>query len=160
MFLLIEIVIIAVLISALAALFIEEIGMKKTGTPRGVVREYWDGGERRKSIRVTTELPVSYIIEKKLRIKLNGESKDVSRKGMRLLINEKLVEGTLLFLEFDMPETRETISADGRVVWANGNFDERDGAGKRMFQTGIQFVSIKPADDAVLTAYINKAANK
>ena len=160
MFVLIEIVIIAVLVSALAALFIEEIGIKKTGTPRGVAKEYWDGGERRKSIRVITELPVRYIIEKKLRIKLNGEMKDISRKGMRLLINEKLKEGTLLFLEFDMPETRETISADGKVVWADGDFDERDDAGKRIFQTGIQFVNIKPADDNILTAYINRIANK
>jgi len=160
MFLLIEIVIIAVLISALAALFIEEIGIKKASTPRGVAKEYWDGGERRKSIRVITELPVRYSIEKKLRIKLNGEMKDISRKGMRLLINEKLKDGTLLFLEFDMPETWETISADGKVVWADGDFDERDDAGKRIFQTGIQFVNIKPADDTVLTAYINKIANR
>lgn len=160
MFLLVEIVIIAVLISALTAFFIEEIGAKKTGASRGIIREYWNGMERRESVRAIIELSVRYSIEKKLHTKLNGEMKDVSPKGMRLVISEKLREGTLLFLEFDIPETRKAISADGKVIWASGDFDERDKAGKRIFQAGIQFVNIKPGDDAMLTAYINEIANK
>jgi len=159
MLLLIEAIIILVLISALVALFIEEIGVKKSGVPRGIVKEYWDGEERRKAIRVTTELVVKYSVEKKLHIKLNGEIRNISKKGMRLIVNEKLAEGTLLFLEFDIPEAKEPIQADGKVVWTSGEFDERDASGRRIFQTGVQFVNIKPDDDARLTSYIGKTTN-
>ena len=156
MLLLIEGVIIIVLVSALVALFIEEIGVKKNGVPRGIVKEYWDGKERRKAIRVNTELVVRYSIQKKLRIKRNGETKDISRRGMKLIINEKLPDEALLFLEFDIPEGNATISVDGKVVWTSGDFDERDDSGKRVFQTGVQFINIKPEDDTKLTAYINR----
>jgi c-di-GMP-binding flagellar brake protein YcgR len=160
MLLSVEGIIILVLISALVALFIEEIGIKKSSVPYGTVREYWDGEERRRAIRVSTELVVRYSIEKKLHVKINGEVKDISRKGMRLIINEKLSEGILLFLEFDIPDAKETISADGKVVWASGDFDERDESGRRIFQTGVQFINIKPDDDVKLTSYINSIANK
>jgi c-di-GMP-binding flagellar brake protein YcgR len=159
MLLLIELIVIVVLISALAALFMDEIGVKKSTIPCGIVREYWDGEERRRTMRVGTKLVVRYSTEKKLRTKLNGKMKDISRKGMRLIVNEKLSDETLLFLEFTIPESEEIVLADGKVIWTSGDFDERDPSGKRVFQTGVQFINIKPEDDARLTAYINKIAN-
>lgn len=159
MLLFVELIIIIILISASVALFIEEMGIKKSAVPCGIVKEYWDGEERRKAIRVNIDLFVKYSIQKKLRLKLNGEIRDLSRKGMRLLVNEKLSDETLLFLEFDIPEDKEKISADGKVIWSSGDFDERDDAGKRVFQTGVQFINMKPDDDARLSTYINKIAN-
>ncbi|MDD5680039.1 MAG: PilZ domain-containing protein [Candidatus Omnitrophica bacterium] len=160
MFLMVELIIIIVLISASVALFIEEAGIKKSAVPCGVVTEYWDGEERRKTIRVNTELFVRYSVQKKLHMKLNGEIKDLSRKGMRLAVNERLSDETLLLLEFNIPEAEQTIAADGKVMWTSGDFGERDGFGKRVFQTGVQFMNIRPEDDTKLTAYINKIAKK
>jgi len=151
-----ELIIIIVLISSLTFLIIEEIGIKKAGIPKGMVREYWDGKERRKAIRVNTDLSVRYSVEKKARLKINGSIKDISRKGVRLSTGEKLAEGALLFLEFDIPDVRGAITADGKVIWASGTFDERDSSGKRVFETGVQFVNMKPEDDERLAVYVDK----
>ncbi len=156
MLLLMELIIIIVLVSALAALIIEEMGVRKAGIPKGVVKEYWDGKERRKAIRVNTDLTVRYSVEKKLHLKVNGAIKDISRKGVRLAVGEKLTEGALLFLEFDILDAKGPIVADGKVVWASGTFDERDASGKRIFETGVQFVNMKAEDDNRLAVYIKK----
>lgn len=156
MLLLMELIIIIVLASALAALIIEEIGVKKAGIPNGIVKEYWDGKERRKTIRVNTDLAVWYSIEKKMHLKINGSIKDISRKGVRLAIGERLAEGALLFLEFGIPDVKGAITADGKVIWASGTFDERDSAGKRVFETGVQFINMKPEDDDRLAVYVDK----
>ncbi|MBU4377006.1 MAG: PilZ domain-containing protein [Candidatus Omnitrophica bacterium] len=156
MLLSIQLIIIIVLILSLAALFIEEMGSRKAGVPKGIVREYWDGKERRKAMRVNTELAVRYSIEKKLHLKLNGAIKDISQKGVRLVVTEKLTEGTLLLLEFSIPDKKGPIIADGKVVWTSGAFDERDVDGKRIFETGVQFVNIEPDGSARLVSYIEK----
>lgn len=156
MLLLIGLMIVIVLILALSAFFIEEMKAKKAGVPKGVVKEYWDGKERRGAIRVNTELAVRYSIEKKLHLKLNGAIKDISQKGVRFAVAEKLAEGMLLLLEFDIPGDRENIIADGKVVWTRGDFDKKDAAGKRIFEAGVQFVNIKPDDDAKLASYVKR----
>ena len=112
-----EVIIIMVLVSALAALIIEEIGVKKASISKGLVKEYWDGKERRRAIRVATDLAVRYSVEKKLHLRVNGAIKDISQKGVRLAVGEKLAEGTLLFLEFDIPDAKGAITADGKVIW-------------------------------------------
>lgn len=156
MLLLIGLMIVIVLILALSAFFIEEMRAKKAGVPKGVVKEYWNGKEKRGAIRVKAELAVRYSIEKKLHLKLNGAIKDISQKGVRLAVAEKLAEGILLLLEFDIPGDREIIVADGKVVWTRGDFDKKDTAGKRIFEAGVQFVNIKPDDDAKLASYVKK----
>lgn len=160
MLLIAELVIILVLIAALITLISEENKIEKSKAPRGAVKEYWEGQERRRSIRVNTSLIVRYSEEKKNHIKLNGQMKDVSSDGIRLLVNEKFKEGMLLLLEFDLPDIKEAISAKGKVIWADGNFTERDEVGRRTFQTGIQFINIKPDDKNRLVTYIKKIAEK
>lgn len=156
MLLSIELVIITILVLALAALFIEEIGAKKASVSKGIVSEYWNGKERRRVRRVRAELSVRYSVENKARLKLNCAIKDISQKGVRLVLIEKLAEETLLLLEFDTPGTERPIIADGKVVWSSGAFEERDTVGKRIFEAGVQFVKIRPDDDARLASYIDK----
>ena len=153
-------IIILILVTSLIILIIEEARIKKSKIPRGTLKEYWNGKERRQAFRINTSLAVKYSVEKKLHIKINGLIKDVSSSGMRLLINEKLSNETLLLLEFDLPELKNTIGAEGKVIWADGNFTERDKIGRRIFQTGIQFVNIKPNDKSKLVAYIEKHSQK
>ncbi len=156
MLLLIEIVVIVVLIAALAALFIEESEIKKSRVPQGMVKEYWDGEERRTAIRVTVDLAVRYSIEKKVRLKVNSEIKNLSTKGLQLAVNEKLSTGTIVFMQFDIPESGDMVSVNGKVVWTNGEFGERDASGRRVFRTGVRFIDIEPESDALLIKYITK----
>lgn len=160
MILIAETVILLVLITALVTIIIEESKIKRSKIPRGTVKEYWSGPERRQSIRINTSLIVRYGMAKEDHNRLNGRTKDVSSNGMRLLINEKLTKGTLLLLEFDLPDTKDAINAEGKVIWADGEFGERDKSGRRIFHTGIQFIDIKPDAKNRLTAYIKRIAKK
>ncbi len=156
MLLLIETTVILVLIAAMAALFMEEAVIKKSSVPQGIVKEYWDGEERRTAVRVTINLAVRYSIERNLRLELAGEIKNLSRKGLQLAVTEKLSSGTILFMEFDIPESENIVSANGKVIWTNGEFGERDAAGRRVFRAGVQFINIRPENDIRLTDYITK----
>jgi len=155
--LLAEIILILILMLALIALLIEEKGIKKSHIPKGTVEECWDGQERRRAVRIDTSFTVTYNIEKKT---LRGQTKNLSSSGMRLLVNEKLFENTILKLEFTLPQSNETIHAEGKVIWSHGGFSERDDAGRRIFHAGIQFVTIKPKDLEKVISYIETAGQK
>lgn len=156
MLLIAEIIFMLMLIMALITLIIEEGRIKQSKVPKGMVEEYWQGEERRKSVRINSSFIVKYIIEKKLHIKINGQTKDISEDGMRLLINEKLNTGTLLFLEFNLPDTKKMINAEASVVWAGGQFNERSSIGRRVFHTGVRFLNINAEDKNRLVNYIQK----
>ena len=160
MLLIAELIIVAMLLFAVAMLIKEEREIKRSKVPKASVKEYWNGSERRQAVRIDASLIVRYSVEKKQRIRLNGQMKDVSNNGMRLLANEKLTKGTLLLIEFDLPDAKKIISTEGKVAWTNGGFTERDEIGRRIFHTGIQFVSIKPDDKNKLDAYIKNITEK
>lgn len=160
MLLITEIVIICVLLIALIALIIEEEKIKKSKVPRGTLKEYWSGQERRQSLRINTSFIVRYCVVENPHTKLNGQMKDVSSDGMKLLVNEKLKQGLVLLLEFNISDSKDSINAQGKVVWADGEFTKRDEIGRRVFQTGIQFINIKPDDKNRLVTYIKKIAEK
>ena len=160
MLLIAEIVIICVLLIALIALIIEEEEIKKSKVPRGTLKEYWSGQERRQSLRINTSFIVRYCVAKNPHIKLNGQMKDVSSNGMKLLVNEKLKQGLVLLLEFNIPDSKDFINAQGKIMWTNGEFTERDEIGRRVFRTGIQFINIKPDDKNRLVTYIKKIAER
>ncbi len=86
--------------------------------------------------------------------------KDISRSGMKFTISEKLAKGTFLLLEFELPHVEKTIAAEGKVVWATGEFGERDVMQRRVFHTGIQFTNMKSDDGNRLVNYIKKLAGE
>ena len=156
MLLFIEGIIILILIASVIILITEERRIKKQGVSRGTIKEYWNGKERRQAQRLNASVFVKYSIEKKPHIKLAGHTKDVSSSGMGLVVNEKLYEGTLLLLEFELPELKNAVCAEGKVVWVKGDLADRNKTGKREFQAGIQFLNIKADDKNRLIAYIEK----
>jgi len=156
MLLAIEVIAVVILVAALIILVMEERKIRRSKVPVGAIKEYWDGNERRLAFRVNASFVVRYHIERKPSIRLNGYTKDVSSSGMRLVTNEKLSNGTLLLIEFDLPDLKSPISADGKVIWGEGKIDERDKMQRRIFQTGIQFVNMKPEDKNKLVSYIEK----
>ncbi len=155
-----EIIIIVILVTALLMLIIEEERIKKTKVPRGSVEEYWKGKERRRSVRINTSFIVRYTVEEKPDAKLNCRTKDVSIGGMGLMVSERLKQGTMLLLEFLLPDGQVFIKAEGKVAWSSGEFNERNELGKRIFHMGIEFVNIKSEDKDKLVAYIDRLAAK
>jgi hypothetical protein len=63
-----------------------------------------------------------------------GVSKDISQGGLCLETKQKLVTGTILRLEFDLPGDKpEHIEALGRVMWQRGGSEDSH-------LTGIKFL--------------------
>jgi len=153
-----ELIIIVILVIALLMLMIEEEKIKRGKIPKGAMEEYWKGMERRKAIRIDTSFIVRYTVEEKPNAKLNCRTKDISSGGMGLLVNEKLKGGTMLLLEFLLPDGQILIKAEGKVAWSSGEFNERNELGKRIFHMGIEFINIKPEDKEKLVFYIDKIA--
>ncbi|MBN1871861.1 MAG: PilZ domain-containing protein [Candidatus Omnitrophica bacterium] len=152
-----EIMFILILTLVLVMLVREESRIKKSKIPRARIKEYWSGEERRQATRINTTFLVKYTFSKKQTVTLDGHTKDVSTSGMRLLIHEKLNQGTVLLLEFDLPGITSIVKAEGKVVWSSGDFEDRDDEGKRIFQAGIQFTHISENDRNRLSDYVTKA---
>lgn len=129
---------------------------KKSATLNGV----WDKGvERRKTPRVSAEIEVHYeVVSNDANKKRSALSKDISLGGIGIGLTEKLFPGTILELQFNLPQNEKTIIAQGEIVWikeASGN-PGAEGNDKKLFNAGIKFIKVDPEDEAVLGDFINQ----
>jgi len=129
----------------------EKIAIKRV-IPRAKVEECWDGKERRLHKRFNKDLEVEYSVEKRHRLK-NGMTVDLSRGGMKLLLDEKLPKGAILGLKVYIPEKKRTIELEADVVWTN-DADKKDPSGKRFFSSGVKFIAIKEPAGVHLSEYL------
>ncbi len=130
----------------------EKIATKKV-IPRAKVTECWDGEERRSHKRFNKDLVVEYGVEKRPHLK-NGRTVDLSKAGMKLLLDEKLPKGTILRLKVRIPEKGRAIDVEAEVVWTSDS-DKKDPSGKRFFFSGIKFISIKEPTGIHLSEYLS-----
>jgi len=68
-----------------------------------------------------------------------GRMKDISIAGISIITNELLEQGTYLDVKFFLPKSKEPIEAISKVAWSRE-------VGRNSFETGIEFVKIKYAD--------------
>lgn len=129
----------------------ERIAIKRV-IPHARIKEYWDEDERRSHIRFNKDLEVEYSVEKKPHLK-KGRTLNLSKGGAKLLIDEKLPKGTLLYLRLSLPEKRQPIEIDSEVIWTNDT-DEKDLSGKRFFHSGLKFIAIKEPSETYFLQYI------
>ena len=89
----------------------------------------------------------------------SGESRDISGGGIRLSLMEKLEEGTLLSLRFEIPGVPEEIQIQGKVVWAReviiSGKDERV-----YYDTGINFFEDNPLKLGKIFEYFRESTGK
>lgn len=135
----------------------ERIAIKKV-VPCARVEEFWDGEERRLHKRFEKDLDVEYNVMKRPRLR-NGRTVDLSKGGMKLLLDEKLPMGAILALKIHIPERRQTIEVETEVVWTN-DADKRDAAGKRFFFSGLKFIAIKEPAGVHLSEYLTHLGSK
>lgn len=152
MFFVIGITFLMVLSFTLLMLWAHERITNKRVVLRAKVEESWDGEERREHKRLKNDLDVEYNVEKKPHLKA-AKSADISKGGMRLLLDEKLSKGSILDLKLTIPGMKKTIEVEGEVVWTNET-EEKDRSGKRFFHTGIKFVAIKELYGVHLSEYL------
>ena len=120
--------------------------------PRAKVEEYWTGEERRQHLRFKHVLEVEYNIEKKPRL-TNSRTLDISKGGMKLVLDEKLPSGAIIDVKIQIPE-KKIIEVEGKVIWTKES-EGRDAQGKRFFHSGIKFIGIREPSGIRLAEYIN-----
>jgi c-di-GMP-binding flagellar brake protein YcgR len=115
---------------------------------------YWDGPERREDERLNATLEVKYLVSKNRAAPKISQSKDISSKGIKLLLDEKIDKQTPLALEIKVPDQNRIIKASGEVVWAEEAIEDERRSAKRLFNTGIRISSFREADEKILFDFI------
>ena len=101
--------------------------------------------ERRRAFRVPVQAPVSITLPDQR--KVDGILLDLSETGMDVLTAEPQVTGSLLALQFQLPDGALEVEAHGQVAWANPNG-----------QTGVHFLDIPEAIKDQLKVWLKAAA--
>lgn len=151
--LLIEALCIVILAMILSTLIFDERKKRSQDLRLIKLEGYWDGRERRNAERLNVSLAVKYCENGKC---VAAKSVDISASGIRLLLDEKIGEGTPLKLEIKLPEEKNNIKTRGEVVWAK-EVSEENLPGKRLFNTGIKFSNSQEADEKKLFNFIQGA---
>ncbi len=162
----IQIGVIIFLVFILAIVYYDEHRRRKLGRKSAKLSSFWNrnkgGKERRKSVRINAEIDVSYeLLSGSAAQKHNLMSRNISMGGINLALNEKLPPGTTLHLKLNVPQNPRPLFTEGKIVWVrevSGRFTRQKE--ERFFATGIQFIRIKPEDEAVLHSFIQQRARK
>ena len=140
----IEGLIILICVMIFSTLIIDEKKNRKRGMRAVKLEGFWDGSDRRTVERLNITLEVKYFINERISI---SKSADISTKGIRLLLDEKIEKTTPLRLEIKIPDQSRLIRADGEVVWAKESIGDEKIAAKRLFNTGIKFSKFREDTD-------------
>lgn len=152
MIILIETLIITVLVMIMVTLIVDESNHRKRSKHLVRLKGYWNGKNRRQVERYNVTLDVSYIINHNLRL---SKSRDISTKGIGLVLEEKLVRKTPLSLDIKIDGLKEAIKAKGRVMWSSEAVEDEKYSPKRLFNTGIKFIRFDdPSHEKKLFDYI------
>ena len=151
-FLVIEILCVVILAMILSTVFFDERKNRKANLRPMKVKGYWEGDNRRSIGRFNVCLGVKYSTNGKFaRVK----SVDISTRGIRLLLDEKLEKGVPLRMEIKIPTKKETIKTTGEVAWSEESNEDKSGSSKRLFNTGIKFFRVQANDEKKLFDFIN-----
>jgi uncharacterized protein (TIGR02266 family) len=99
-----------------------------------------DTFHKREHPRVVMGIPVSYRIGKTITAAL---AMDVSGGGMAIRSNNPPVRGTVLKLKFALPGSKRQLEAEAVVCWS-----------VQKAGIGLQFTKVKPADQALIDAFV------
>lgn len=68
-------------------------------------------------------------------------SKDLSREGLKMNVPTRLLEGSTLSLELDIPDDPKPVKTSGKIVWSSSQNSQEQG-----FDAGVRFVMMDPVD--------------
>lgn len=95
--------------------------------------------EKREFVRCAMEISVSYRHHDPSQGECAAQSVDISRGGMKILVNEPLALGTRLMVTFCLPRDQAAITCDSEVVWVQPT----DASIRRI---GVRFLNISQRD--------------
>ncbi len=148
----IELLAVSILVMVFTALTLDERKKRSDEMQLVKLKGYWDGGERRSTDRLNIALRVRYATKENTK---ETQSMDVSSKGVRLLLEERLSKGYPLLLEIKLPDNARLIRIDGAVVWTSEAIEDEKNSQKRLFNTGIQFHRFHGASEKILFDFVH-----
>lgn len=140
----------AMLAASILALVIREERLVSRGrVPTGRLRRLWFGPERRRAPRYRIDWPTRYHRPPdELRLKL--KTRDLSRTGVGLVVQERLEVGSSLQLELTLPKRAQALQLLGQVRWAKEVPPRLKEDDSRTFFIGVQFLKMDPALESEL----------
>lgn len=111
----------------------------------------FEGMERRRFIRLE-DVDLPYSILKRLSGKLLFV-KNVCSGGVSIFSREELSLGTLLVLRIILPNSKEPIQIEGKVVWCSETPDINLDSGKQ-YDIGIEFIHVTMDDQLLIKSYV------
>lgn len=154
-----QIGIIIFLISVLAIVYQDERRKRNLARKSARLNRFWSKDkDRRQSIRINTEIDVLYeVISGNTPKRQTSLSRNISTGGINLVLNEKLLPGTTLRLQLNLPQKSRPIFTEGKIVWVREISERFTGQEKkRSFATGIKFIQVNPKDEAILHNFVNQ----
>lgn len=117
--------------------------------PKGRLYGLPPGAERRRAPRIQATVLVQYRV---LSGGVAGQAKtqDISRGGLRLLVDERLYPGTELELKLHFLEVPQPVVATGRIVWMREIPQVVDQTPVRWFANGVQLTAVPPEIQGIL----------
>lgn len=110
--------------------------------------------QRRKKPRIPMSIRVKYA--KPDGTVLEGMTDTIGAGGIYIESLSPLPQGTPVTIEFTLPGTKQSVRAQGEVVWTRGKFE------RRLFYPGmgIKFTKIDSNDEEELTSLITTLLKK
>ena len=107
--------------------------------------------ERRKSHRIPIHMLITYWVDNRGRAETyKVESINLSEAGIFIQLETPLALGTEVFLHFQLPQTRQDIAVQGKVVWTR-DYKEAENSlpGK-----GIKFLNMDRETSDIFKEYL------
>jgi c-di-GMP-binding flagellar brake protein YcgR len=106
--------------------------------------------ESRKFIRIEWPVIIKYKTVEEPSAQDQIVGKDISEGGARFIVYERLMKGTKLNIQLEAPFDSMPMSVTGEVAWIKKIGDENS----KMFEVGVVFKGINPADQKRFKMYI------
>ena len=104
--------------------------------------------ERRRYVRFNANLSAIYKGVESSFAKAQSTITDLSREGVRLLLNKNMAQGTSVDLEMTIPGDNIPVVASGEICWSQKKGND--------LNAGVKFTKIAPRDKAKLLEYLYK----
>ncbi len=106
--------------------------------------------ERRKFMRIATEMQAEYWAKGPSMATGHGQVRDFSREGLGILLPKPVGRGEHVDLTFKVPGDNVPILATAEVTWT----ETSQGQGEGTVDAGLRILSIKPLDLARLLDFV------
>ena len=112
-----------------------------------------DKPERRKFVRLNLSADILYSKPDTKEKIIPVFAKNIASGGMCLVAFEPIAKGEILNLSIAIPQKKEPITVQGKVVWQS-EFIVGDRASSKSYDTGVEFTNINADDFKVIQKYV------